>query len=87
MHDPGHKHSHGHEHQPAAVTTSEKLEKLLEHWIKHNEDHAETFRTWKERADEEGLSQVAEVLKEAADANLALNRKMAAALESLRKKG
>jgi len=38
-------HEHNHEIHNS-LTFDEKLVKLLEHWIKHNDDHAENYRDW-----------------------------------------
>jgi hypothetical protein len=42
-----------------------KLTKLLEHWAEHNDSHRESFKKWKDIADEEGLEEVVENLDKA----------------------
>ena len=46
--------------------------KLLEHWIGHNDDHAESYRNWADKARAEGLGEAAGLLEEAAEATLAI---------------
>jgi hypothetical protein len=84
-----HDHEHGHHHHsheaPSELTVEEKLGKLLDHWIKHNEDHAETYVTWAKRANEKGLSNIANQLQEAADKTRSISENFEAALASLKK--
>jgi len=41
--------------------------KLLDHWIRHNDDHASTYRDWAEKAKTGKLTEVALLLEEAAE--------------------
>ena len=42
-HDHSHEHAHDHAHQTHdTLSFEEKMIKLLEHWIKHNDDHADS---------------------------------------------
>ena len=45
----------------------DKLNALLAHWAKHNDDHAANYRKWAEDARAHGLTEAAERLAEAAD--------------------
>jgi hypothetical protein len=65
------------------MTFSEKVNKLIEHWIKHNEDHAATYREWAERARTEGLDDVASTMIAAAEKNVMINQDFQKALELL----
>ncbi|MBI5014285.1 MAG: hypothetical protein HZB55_02190 [Deltaproteobacteria bacterium] len=47
------------------MDTASKLLHLLEHWIEHNDAHAQTYREWAERAATSGLASAAEHLEEA----------------------
>lgn len=77
-----HHHHHEHEHDAQKdMTIEEKLEKLVLHWIKHNEDHAETYTTWMKRAQESGLEKAGKILAEAADLTLQINEKLRDALK------
>jgi hypothetical protein len=86
-----HRHSHhehpAHHHHDSTdeLSPREKLVKLLEHWIKHNEGHAQTYQEWAEKAG--AISMGAEVegcLKEAAGQTLAVNGRLETALKLIR---
>jgi len=65
-----HHHHHEHEHTHVEKATSDDLAKLcilLPHWIEHNEEHAERFREWAEKAREMGLEEVARRMEEAVE--------------------
>ncbi|MBW1892279.1 MAG: hypothetical protein JRI91_01090 [Deltaproteobacteria bacterium] len=73
---------HHHDHEiKSELTFDEKLEKLLSHWIKHNEDHAETYREWMAKAEDNGLANIGKILLEAADLTLQINSKLKEALK------
>ena len=51
-------HHHEHHHDVTSdLTFEEKLIKLLEHWLKHNQDHAHTYQEWAGRAKAHDLLQ------------------------------
>lgn len=61
MHD-SHKHHRHHDHdQDQAPGTDDlrKLQLMLEHWIEHDESHAESYREWADRASRAGEEEVA----------------------------
>ncbi|MDY7031112.1 MAG: hypothetical protein SVY10_04280 [Thermodesulfobacteriota bacterium] len=60
-----------------------KLSVLLDHWVKHNDDHVKEYRKWAEIADKEGLSQVEKNLRDAADLILQSSEKFHAAKRSM----
>ena len=78
-HDHNHEHDHAHDsthhsHEPAqGMAFEEKLLKILDHWIKHNRDHADTYKDWAARAREANMPEVAGLLEEAADMNFTMN--------------
>ena len=75
-----HHHDHdSHDEMPF----DEKLMKLLSHWIKHNEDHALNYRNWAEKAKANDRAEAAELLEEAAEMSLTINKKFEAALAML----
>jgi hypothetical protein len=77
-------HHHNHDHDAHdEIPFDEKLKKLLDHWIKHNEDHALNYRKWAEKAKVNGKSDAAGLLEEAADMSLTINEKFEAALAEL----
>lgn len=66
--------SHHHKNQ-VTMTDEEKLIKLFEHWIKHNEDHAETYRNWAIKIKGKNLGKATAMLEEAVDMTLQINKK------------
>jgi len=60
-----------------------KLRILLPHWIEHNEEHAESFQEWAERAQELGQEKTAQQIEEAVERMAACNQTLIAALEAL----
>ncbi len=85
--DHDHGHHHDHHHAKAEMTFEEKVLKLLEHWIKHNDDHADTYRGWANQAKENHLEAVAAIIEEAAEMNLAVNEKFEQAKALITDKG
>ncbi len=68
-------HHHDHEIQ-SALSFDEKMIKLLEHWIKHNEDHAQTYRDWAQK----NKSKAALMLEDAAEMTLSISKKFESAI-------
>ncbi len=66
-HHNGHDHHHGHAHSQAPLSFAEKLVKLLEHWVQHNDHHAQDYRQWANDARENRQGAVADLLDQAAD--------------------
>ena len=79
-----HHHHHHHSHSGEEVSIRQKLEKLLEHWQHHNEDHARSFETWEKKAREEHLVEVAEFLVEAARLTREINEVLQEALKKIK---
>ena len=78
-----HHHHHEHSENQNELPFNEKLLKLLEHWIKHNEDHAINYRNWAEKAKSNNLSEAGALMVEAADLSQAVNEKFAKALKMI----
>ena len=80
-------HQHHHEDNGAelkvTLTDKERLGKLLEYWIKHNEEHANTYLEWSKKVTTEELKDVAEILEEASNTALSLNALFREALKKL----
>ncbi len=87
-HEHRHHHHHGHPHKPDAgqgektsrnedgsssLSMKDKLTKLLDHWVHHNQDHVASYRLWAERARSEGLHTVADTLETVAQKSVELN--------------
>ena len=78
------EHHHNHHHDsPDELSFDEKFEKMLSHWIKHNEDHASNYRKWAQKAKANGNDEAGLLLENAADMSLAINAEFEAALASL----
>jgi len=98
VHEHSHSGLHEHEHIPELIPSEdspeetfgraeripeiEKLRVLLEHWMEHNHEHAETYIQWSEKAGTAGNAALAEMLKTIA----AETRKIDAHFEKARKK-
>jgi len=78
-HDHHHDHDHDHSHNPPEMIFLEKMEKLLDHWIQHNDDHAASYQGWADQARQQHLDAVADIIEEAAEMNRAINEKFARA--------
>ncbi|MCX8030307.1 MAG: hypothetical protein N3A59_01835 [Thermodesulfovibrionales bacterium] len=39
-----------------------KLNKLLHHWMEHNDEHADTYKEWSEKASSLGKKELADIL-------------------------
>ncbi len=69
-------HHHHHEHDiKSDLSLQEKMIKLLNHWIKHNSEHADNYRNWAMIAKEENLEEVASLLEDAASLTLDISAK------------
>jgi hypothetical protein len=65
----------------SSLSFDEKIIKLLEHWIKHNEDHAQTYRDWAQKAKEKNMSKAALLLEDAAEMTLSISKKFELAIK------
>jgi hypothetical protein len=54
----------------------EKLAKLMDHWIQHNDHHAEDYRKWARDARDNGQIEVADLLGEAAELTGAISDRL-----------
>ena len=77
-------HHHSHDESPGELPFEEKLKKILDHWIKHNEDHAQNYRKWAEEANTKGFRKASELLIEAADMSLEINEKFEQAISHVK---
>ena len=62
--DSDHNH-HDHESK-SALSFNEKLIIRLEHWAKHNDDHAKTYADWAQLAKENDLAEAGALLDDVA---------------------
>ena len=82
--------NHHHHHEDtriegqSSLSEREKLGKLLEFWIKHNDDHVNTYREWSKKAGSENLGEVVDLLEEASELTLSINELFRKAIKELR---
>lgn len=82
-----HHHDHNHHHDiPGTLSFDEKMIKRLEHWIKHNDDHAETYRDWAKRAKNNDMANVGLLLDDIAEMTVLISTKFKEALEGVKRK-
>ncbi|MDM8000584.1 MAG: hypothetical protein QUS33_11465 [Dehalococcoidia bacterium] len=60
-----------------------KLRILLRHWVEHNEEHAEEFAEWADKAKAGGRPQVHDCMMKAVKQMRGVNKSLLAALEGL----
>ena len=81
-----HNHEHDHTHEiQSTLSFDEKMIKLLEHWIRHNDDHAETYRDWAIKANETKMDEAGSFLEDAAEMTLVISKKFEEAAELIKK--
>jgi hypothetical protein len=68
-----HDHHNDNHETHATIPFDKKMVKLLEHWINHNADHAETYREWAKKAKDNDMEKVPVFLNEAAERTLEIN--------------
>ena len=83
-HHHNHNHDHDHDNQ-STLSFDEKMIKLIEHWIKHNDDHAATYRDWAKKAKEKDKDKAASLLEDAAEMTLMISKKFEEVAELFRK--
>ena len=78
--------AHDHYHDVASsLTFHEKTVKMLEHWIKHNQEHAENYHRWAKEIKDNIGENISVLLKDAADLTSAINQKFEEAAKLLKK--
>ena len=85
-HDHSHEHAHDHDHQTHdTLSFEEKMIKLLEHWIKHNDDHADSYRDWAQKAQANGMPDAGALLGEVAEMTADITGKFKETLAAIKK--
>jgi len=69
-----HHHEDTHIEDHDSLLGKEKLGKLFQYWIKHNEDHAKTYLTWSKKEDIEDLKDVVSCLEKASELTMSINK-------------
>ncbi len=86
-HDEEHHHPHDHHHYNHAdegMAFTDKLAKLFDHWVSHNESHGESYVDWRQKAEQEGLNEIADLLSEIDDLNRRITEKLKQAQQILK---
>ena len=84
QHDGDSGHHHGHE-TTRVLSFEEKLIIRLEHWVKHNDDHAETYNDWAQMAKENDLEEAGVLLDDVATMARLITAKFEESLAILKK--
>lgn len=76
-------HHADHPSEPSGQPISfvEKAHKLIEHWSKHNDDHALNYQKWADTFRENDLASAAALLDSAAELTSQINRILAEAAD------
>ena len=82
VHSSGHRDHH--ENAQSTLSFEEQMIKLLEHWIKHNDEHAASFRNWAEKAHKNGLEKIDPLLEDAAKMTVLISKKFEDALAMIK---
>lgn len=85
MSDQHHHHGHSHSHTPVEgeLSDTQKIFKLLHHWIHHNDDHAANYIEWAQKIELLGFTLAAERLRTAAELTNAISQEFAAAATAI----
>jgi hypothetical protein len=76
-------HSHHDNHSHDVISTlsfAEKMIKRLEHWQRHNDSHAETYKEWAEKAKENDMDKVGSLLEDVFEMTMQISKKFDEAL-------
>lgn len=68
-----HQHNDESDKQPRTLEFTEKAHKLIDHWIRHNDDHAHSYRQWADSFRGNGLDSAAALLDSAAELTRQIN--------------
>ena len=81
-----HHHEHDHHHDGSnQLSFDEKMVKLFEHWIKHNKDHAGTYKDWAQKAKANNMMDICSLLEDVADITMSINKKFEKGLLLIKK--
>lgn len=81
------KHTHNHHNTDikSELTFEEKILKLLDHWLKHNEEHTNNYLNWAQKAEEEGHKDLAELIRSTSAISKEISEKFHQAIHLLKK--
>ena len=76
------QHQHDNHHETVSILSfDEKIIKLLEHWIKHNNDHAKTYMDWAKKLKDNDMNKIGSLLEDAIHMTAQINQKFEEALK------
>lgn len=80
-----HHHGHAHHHNPVdgELSETQKILKLLHHWIHHNDDHATNYIDWARKIEALGFTTAARHLRTAAELTNTVSREFEAAASAI----
>ena len=79
-----HDHEHHHHDEPAAALSfDQKVQRLLQHWKSHNDDHMANYRKWADDCQAAGLEAIAVHMQEAARLTEDITAQFDAALKAV----
>lgn len=76
-------HSHDDNHSHDVISTlsfAEKMIKRLEHWKRHNDSHAETYKEWAGKAKENDMGNIGLLLEDVFEMSVRISKKLDEAL-------
>jgi len=62
-----------HEHHETHLSFAEKARKLIDHWIRHNREHAQSYHQWAANFRDHHLGEAAALLAAAAEMTARIN--------------
>ena len=81
-----HNHSHNNSHSHLdenPISIQDKISKLLDHWLKHNNDHISNYHKWAETARTNQMDEVGSIIDEIADMSIKMNGLFESAIEKI----
>ena len=76
-------HFHGHDNVHLQLTFAEKAQKLIAHWMKHNDDHTAEYRRWAAMFHQNAMDAAADALEAAAEQNEQISTTLRLAKEEI----
>lgn len=68
-----HHHDHSPEKQNPSIEFSEKAHKLIDHWIRHNDEHSQSYHQWADAFRSNGFDSAATLLDSVAQLTRQIN--------------
>ena len=81
-HQPDSAHQSGHQSKDG-LEFNDKARKLLDHWVRHNDDHAHSYVQWAADFKKNELAEAAALLESAAELTMQINLALKQALAQI----